>query len=400
MTRVPPVTQAAQTAQVGVNAMFLALGQYGGVETYARALMRELPALDKAVAYNIFTPPQAAGTWHTGGTVRETLCPLPPITNRKVQWAARLAYEYGVLPSRAVRRRCAVLFSPCFTAPTRTRYASVVTIHDMQHEDMPELFPWLDRTVFLTLLRRAARDAAHILTMSEYTRGRIIARYGIPPERITVGHNAASPAFFARVGPEEIARVRTKYGVTGRYLLSVATLHPHKNLDLLIDATKALRSQVSGEDVRLVLVGLNGTAADALAAKIRVVGGEAFITRTGYVSDADLPALYQGATACVTPSRYEGFGIPVLEAMASGVPVVTSNATALPEVAGDAALLFDPGDLAALVTALRRVLDDADLRAALVAKGTARVQQFTWRRTAEITLAVLRDAARTRKPGA
>jgi len=394
------VTGVAPAVRVGVNAMFLALGQYGGVETYTRALMRELPTLDDAIKYNIFTPPQAAGTWHAGGTMREILCPLPRIANRKVQWAARLAYEYGVLPSRAVRGRCEVLFSPCFTAPIRPRYASVVTIHDMQHEDMPELFPWLDRTVFLTLLRRAARDAAHILTMSEYTKGRIIARYGIPPERITVGHNAASPAFFARVGPEEIARVRTKYSVTGRYLLSVATLHAHKNLDLLIDAVKALRLQSPGEDLRLVLVGLRGTAADPLSAKIRMVGGEEFITRTGYVPDADLPALYQGASACITPSRYEGFGIPVLEAMASGVPVVTSNATALPEVAGDAALMFDPADLTALIAALRRVLADADLCAALIARGTARAQQFTWRRTAEITLAVLRDAARTPKPDA
>ena len=279
----------------------------------------------------------------------------------------------------------------------RSRYASVVTIHDMQHEDMPELFPWLDRTVFLTLLRRVARNAAHILTMSEYTKERIIARYGIPPERITVGYNAASPAFFARVGPEEIARVRAKYGIVGGYLLSVATLHAHKNLDLLIDAVKVLRSQPPGEDIRLVLVGLRGTAADTLAAKIRAVGGEAFMTCTGYVPDADLAALYQGATACVTPSRYEGFGIPVLEAMASGVPVVMSNATALPEVAGDAALMFDPADLAALVAALHRVLSDADLRAALIARGVARAQQFTWRRTAEITLAVLQDAARVRK---
>ncbi len=133
-----------------------------------------------------------------------------------------------------------------------------------------------------------------------------------------------------------------------------------------------------------MLVGLQGTAADALAAKIRAVGGEAFITRTGYVPDADLPALYQGATACVTPSRYEGFGIPILEAMASGVPVVTSNATALPEVAGDAALMFDPADLPRWSPPCTACWMMPTFARRWLRRERSRAQQFTWRRTAEI----------------
>jgi len=380
--------------RVGVNALFLTLGHYGGVETYTRAVMRELPALDLSVNYSLYTPPQAAGSWGNQRTVRELNCFLPHVANRKVRWLARLGYEYGVLPTRAARGGCTVLFSPCFTAPAHPSYASVVTIHDLQQEDLPETFPLLERTVFLSLVQRAAHTATHILTVSEFTKRRIEVRYGIPPERITVSHHAASPVFFIPVSPVEINRVREKYNLHEPYLLSVATLHPHKNLDMLIDAVHTVRAMA--ENISLVLVGLRGAASDALAKKVRAMGAERYITVTGFVPDADLPALYQGAKAYVMPSRYEGFGIPVLEAMASGIPVITSNVTALPEVAGDGALFFDPNDCSALVAALRRVLNDADLCDDLIARGARQARRFSWQQTAEATLAAIQQAVRDR----
>lgn len=380
---------SSNNLHVGVNTLFLALGNYGGIETYTRALMRELPALDPAVAYTLFASPQAAA-FDSGSatTVREVVCPLPTVANRRVLWASRLAYEYGILPWQAERRNVAVLFSPSFTAPVRPGYASVVTIHDMQYEDQPENFNAFDRAIFLRLMRHAARSAAHILTVSEFTKGRIIACYGIPPERITVSPHAASPVYFTPGDPAEIARVRAAYGLHEPYILSVATLHPHKNLDALIDAFITLR-QTQAWEGQLALIGLRGTAANALHARIRALGLTRHIVLPGYVPDADLPALYRGAEMYVLPSRYEGFGIPVLEAMASGTPVITTSVTSLPEVAGDAALFFDPDDRAALVAALRRLRDDETLRRTLIARGHERARLFTWRQTAERTLATL-----------
>lgn len=380
--------------RVGINSLFLIPEGVGGSETYLRNVIRELPALDPAIAYMLFTNRENAGTFDVpaGANLREMPCPV-----RAVRRPERLAYEYAALPLRAQRQGVDVLFSPGFTAPARRGYASVVNILDMQPEDMPENFTPLYHFVHTRLMRRAARSAAHVLTLSEHAKRRIVAVYDVPPERITVSHLAAEPVYFMRVAPDAIARVRQTYGIRAPYILSVATLHPHKNLDTLIDAFVALRRERVA-NLQLVLVGLRGNAAAALREKMRAAGIEGVAVMTGWVPDADLPPLYQGAAAYVLPSRYEGFGIPVLEAMASGTPVVTTTAASLPEVAGDAALLVDPDDRAGLATAIRRVLDDASMRHELIGRGNERARQFTWRKTAEATLRAFYQATARGKP--
>ncbi|MCA1668799.1 MAG: glycosyltransferase family 4 protein [Thermomicrobia bacterium] len=379
--------------RVGINSLFLIPEGVGGSETYVRNVIRELPALDPNIAYTLFTNRENAGTFAVppGANLRELPCPV-----HAVRRPERLAYEYGVLPVRARRQHVDVLFSPGFTAPARRGYASVVNILDMQPEDMPENFTPFYHFVHTRLMRRAARAAAHILTLSEHAKRRIVAVYGIPPERITVSPLAAAPIYFTPVAPEAIVRVRQTYGIHAPYILSVATLHPHKNLDALIDAFVALR-QATDATMQLVLVGLRGNAAATLQAKIERAGIADTVVMTGWAPDADLPALYQGATVYVLPSRYEGFGIPVLEAMASGTPVITTTAASLPEVAGDAALLVDPDDQAALAQALRRVLDDSSLRADLVGRGKEHAPRFTWRKTAEATLTAFLCARRAHR---
>jgi len=184
------------------------------------------------------------------------------------------------------------------------------------------------------------------------------------------------------------------YGLRAPYLLSVATLHPHKNLQMLLEAYAMLK-QTDPESPSLVLTGLRGMAAEAIERSIAAMGLTNDVRITGWVGDADMPALFQGASVFVLPSRYEGFGLPVLEAMASGVPVVTTTATSLPEVAGDAALLVDPDDREGFVSALSRILTDVDLRHSLVDKGCMRARQFTWSKTAGTILDVLQRASNT-----
>jgi glycosyltransferase involved in cell wall biosynthesis len=384
--------------RIGVNALFLLLGRYGGLETYLRALLHAMPAQAPESDFVLFTERTNLGSFADDGVpnLREVLCRAPILRNRKARWATRIAYEYGFLSRRACSERLDVLFSPCFTAPAHPRYASVVTIPDMQQEDHPEYFSTIERRIFLPLMRQAARNAAHILTISEYAKTRIVATYDVSEARVTVTPLAADARFSIGVPATEMMRAQQAHGIRAPYILSVATLHRHKNLDLLIDAFRALRE--SGEHaMHLVLVGLSGTATEQLRTRIGAEGLGEVIRITGFVPDADLPALYQGASVFVLPSRYEGFGIPVLEAMASGTPVITTTATSLPEVAGDAAVLIDPDDTAGLVAALHRIVADQAYRTELIGRGRERATTFSWERTAALTLAALQAADANRR---
>ncbi len=212
-----------------------------------------------------------------------------------------------------------------------------------------------------------------------------MAAYGVPAAKITVTYEAASPAF-APQPPEAVSAVRERYGLPARYLLSVGTIEPRKNLGRVLAAFEQLRA----EDLvdALVIVGKKGWLYDDFFARLDRSPAKQAVIFPGWVADADLPAVYAGASALAFPSEFEGFGLPVLEAMACGAPVVCSNTSSLPEVAGDAALLVDPLDTDALTVALRRVLSERSLASALRRRGAAQAARFSWARTAQETVAV------------
>jgi glycosyltransferase involved in cell wall biosynthesis len=227
---------------------------------------------------------------------------------------------------------------------------------------------------------------------SDHTRRDIIETYKIEPERVSVTPLAAS-RHFAPADERDVRRVRERYKINGDYILAVGSIQPRKNLSRLIHAYSLLRQRRARAKLpQLVLVGKLAWLYGETLRAIREQGIEALTILTGYVPEADLPALYTGALSFVYPSYFEGFGLPPLEAMQCGAPVIAGNRTSLPEVVGDAGLLIDPFDVEALAQAIARVIDDSDLRERLRARGLERASHFSWRTTARLTLEAYKRA--------
>ncbi len=265
---------------------------------------------------------------------------------------------------------------------------TVLTVHDLIFRRYPAHHKRLNRWYLNTTMPLFCRRAGHIIAVSEQTKRDVVEAYGIPAEKIAVIYEAANPRFRPQP-PETVAAVRARYGLPERYVLFVSTIEPRKNLSRLLTAFE--RVHAAGLADALVIVGRRGWLFDAFFADLARSPAKDAVLFPGFVPDADLPAVYAGAQVMAFPSEFEGFGLPVLEAMACGAPVVCSNTSSLPEVAGDAALLVDPLDVNILADALARVLQDAPLREQMRARGLLQAARFSWSRAAEETLAVYRQ---------
>jgi glycosyltransferase involved in cell wall biosynthesis len=303
---------------------------------------------------------------------------------RMAVWAGQLAHAgfNRLLPGAELFHATEHLLLPLHGVPT------VLTVHDLIFRQFPQHHKPLNRMYLNLTMPLYCRRATRIIAVSEQTRRDVMAAYGISAEKITVIHEAADLRFRPQP-PEAIASARARYGLPERYLLFVGTIEPRKNLARLLAAFERVRS--AGLTDALVIVGKRGWLYDDFFAALEVSPAREAVLFPGYVRDADLAAVCAGAQVLVLPSEYEGFGLPVLEAMACGTPVVCSNASSLPEVAGDAALLFAPMDVDAITATLERVLTDADLRADLRARGLSQAAHFSWQRAAQETLAVYRQ---------
>ena len=360
-------------ARLGVNALYLIPGGVGGTEIYLRELLAALAELDQINEYLVFTnletpsdlvPKQANFHWK------------PQAIHARFR-PARILWEQIVLPFEAVRYRVDVLFNPGFTSPVFSPCRQVTVFHDLQHKRHPEYFRWFDLPFWRLLLWAAAHRSDRLIAVSEATRSDLLRFYRIPRERVTVVHHGVEPAF---------SRLDRSY--TESYLLCVSTLHPHKNLQRLIPAYGRKE-----RDFRLILAGLRGFHAEAIERQIADLGLRDQVQITGWVPREELYSLYARARAFVYPSTFEGFGMPVLEAMAAGIPVACSDIPPLREVAGDAALYFDPLDEDEIASAIERIMTDAALQERLAQAGRERARGFTWRKSAEQTLAALLDSA-------
>jgi glycosyltransferase involved in cell wall biosynthesis len=296
----------------------------------------------------------------------------------------RLAWELGRHPPD-------VLFVPSHVMPLICPVRAVVTVHDLGYLHYPEAHRPFDRWYLDWTTRRHARLATAIIADSQATRGDLVDLYQTDPTRIFVVYPGRDEAIGREEDPSAIRAVKARYGIHGDYLLYLGTLQPRKNLVRLVEAFACLQPQPAA--LQLVLAGQEGWLYDELFARVESLGLGAHVVFAGYVAEDDKAALLSGALSLVYPSLYEGFGLPVLEAMACGTPVLTSNVSSLPEVAGDAALLVDPMDVNAIATGMSRLVTDADLRKALVEKGNAQVRKYSWSNAGREILQVLESVA-------
>lgn len=314
---------------------------------------------------------------------------LRHVRPRRAGWSGSHLWEQIELPALGCGD---LLVSPCNTGPLAVR-RQVVTIHDMSAFDCPETMSTRYAMWYRWLLPRLVRTVRHVITVSSFSRGRIIELTGIRPDKVTAIAEGVAPRFYRRDG-DEIAAARRRLELPeGRYVLSVGSLEPRKNLRRLLAAWTLVKRDLGG-DLTLVIAGPKGDPRIFRDASIDP--GTGSVVTTGHLGDELLAAVYSGAAAMVYPSTYEGFGLPPLEAMACGAPVVVGDCASLPEVVGQAGVLVDPYDIAAIADGIRRVVVDESLARTLSARGLARAKSFTWDRTAELTWQVIAAACRDR----
>jgi glycosyltransferase involved in cell wall biosynthesis len=282
--------------------------------------------------------------------------------------------------------------------PKLTHARSVFTLHDTAYLLFPQ-YHLLQNRLYLTLMMpRFLARADAVITVSENTRRDALRFYRLDPAKVHVIPEGVEPRFQPENNPHHRAEIKKRYGLPDRFILCVSTIEPRKNLPLLLEAYTALRSRCP--DVGLVIAGGKGWLYESFFEHLRSLGLENQITLTGYVPEADLPGLINCAEVFAYPSKFEGFGLPPLEAMACGVPVVCSNASSLPEVVGDAGILLPPDDVRGWGEALTRVITNPTLHADLRARGLARAGQFSWetaaRQTFEVYEAILNRKAEFR----
>lgn len=361
--------------RIGVNALYLIPGGVGGTEIYLRSLLAAIADVDRGNEYVVFTN-------------RETAADLAPkaenfrVEQQSVRAAsrpARILWEQTMLPLAVARLKVDLLWNPGFTAPLACPCPQVTTFHDLQHKRHPEYFRWWDLPFWRFFLYWSAQVSGRVVAVSKATAADLRRFYRLPEEKVRVVPSGVDAAFF------EVGRRRQPE----RLLLAVSTLHPHKNLDGLLRAFALFRRE--RPEFRLVVCGMHGFFTGAAHDLRERLGLADAVEFPGWIPREGVYELFARAWAFFYPSKFEGFGLPVLEGLAAGVPTACSNIEPLASIAGDAALQFDPLDVEAIASAMRRLVDDDALRARLAAAGPLRAAEFGWRPAAESMVRVFEE---------
>jgi glycosyltransferase involved in cell wall biosynthesis len=372
---------------IGIDASRAARAHRTGTETYSLELIKALAGLASANRrLRLYTPHSPQHTdWPDTPYVETCVIPWPRLWTH-----LRLAVELHQHPPD-------VLFVPAHVLPLSCPIPAVVTVHDLGYRHYPETHRPFDRWYLDWTTRRHSRVARYIIADSLATKQDLIDFYGTNPDQIHVVYLGCDENLTPVTDPEVIRQTKIRYDIEGEYLLYLGTLHPRKNLVRLVEAFHAAVLDLTGfqnlSGLKLVIAGKRGWLYNDIFERVQRLGLSDRVIFPGYVADQDKPALLSGALAYVFPSLYEGFGLPVLEAMACGAPVLTSNCSSLPEVAGEAAFLVDPHHTAEIADGLVQLVTNLDLRQQLIRRGYRQTQKFSWKRAAEQVLEILAKTA-------
>ena len=354
--------------RIGINAHLLSSEagyRRAGIHQYIAQVLHHLP-------WEETQPERILFTQHT--TEFEQLPQFTAVSSRlpTEKRLFRILWEQLVWPWLEHKYKIDLSHSMAFVSPLLSRKPSVVTVYDLSFLHFPDRFPTLQRIYLSTMTRRACQKAKRVITISKSSRQDVHQHFGVPLSRIDVILPGVD-ACYRQLPAEEVAQFKAEKEI-GRFILHVGTLQPRKNITTLIEAF----AQLQMPDLKLILVGGKGWLYDEMFARIQALGIEEQVIFTGYVPDEELPLWYNAAELFVFPSVYEGFGMPVVEAMACGTPVIASNSSSIPEAVGEAGLMFDPHSVTELVERMQTVLNDPALQATMKEDGGHHARNFSW----------------------
>lgn len=378
--------------RIGINGHLLSFEEtyrQAGVSRYIEALLKELPTVAPDDELVVFTGPVNAEDERRFDPKIEWRQSRLPTASPPV----RIVWEQMLGPLVTRRAGVDVMHFPVNVVSLPPSEPQVVTVHDLAFHHFPEQYPAAKQRYLRLMTRLSVNRARRVIAVSEATRQDIIQLYGLPAERIVTIPNGIG-AEMQPLPADDVAEFRREQGLPEDFLLFLGTLQPRKNLETLLRAYATITNEV---DWPLVVAGGTGWQFDRIFGLVRQLGLVERVRFVGYVASHQLPLWYNAATLFVYPSLYEGFGLPVLEAMACGTPVIAANTSSLPEVVGDAGLLVDPRSARGLASTMLAVAGDGDLRQQLGLRGRARARDFSWTRTAELTVEVYRQALRESK---
>jgi glycosyltransferase involved in cell wall biosynthesis len=376
---------------VGLNAHLLSqqVGyRRGGIHNYIEQLIQHLPAVDPSLKVSVFT-----GRAHKG---RHDAQDVPGW--RISRWPTerpwvRVAWEQLVQPWAVYRAGVHLLHALAFVSPLVSVVPAVITVHDLSFLRFPERFRPANRLYLSTMTRLSCRRARRVIAVSQATADEIVRLLGVTARRVDVVPNGVDHARFRPLPPDQVTAFRRQKRLPDHFVLYLGTLEPRKNLVTLIEAFARTRAVRPG--ATLVLAGGKGWYYQEIFKRVEELDLTDAVHFPGFVPDAELPLWYNAATAFVYPALYEGFGLPLLEAVACGTPVIGSAASCIPEVVGDAGLLVPPDDVVGLAGSVERLLADADARIELGRRGRTRAAAYTWEASARATVASYQRALDT-----
>jgi glycosyltransferase involved in cell wall biosynthesis len=374
--------------RIGLDATAIPLNR-AGAGNYIFNLMAGLARIDAENQYFIFSKPEHIKEWKI---TQPNFLFLSCASGYR---PLRLAWEQCVLPMMVRQHKIDLLHSPHYTMPLLCPCRSVVTFCDMIFFLHPEVHSLSKRIFFRAMMSASSRRADAIIAISESTARDVRDLLRVAPDKVHAIPLAAGSNYRPIADRNAVNRVCRQYGLqAGEYVLFIGVLEPRKNIPVLLHAYRELANR--GIRQKLAIVGKKGWMFDEIFSTVQTLKIEDKVVFTGYVPEKDLPALYNGACLFVYPSLYEGFGLPVLEAMSCGTPVVTSNVSSMPEIVGDAGILVDPHDVHQLTEGLIKVISDDNLGRSLRQRGLERAAHFSWERTARETLQVYYNVCKSK----